>query len=134
MLLIVLMRDGDAQPAAAPVQQVAPTPQPQTAAPPPVQTYQQQPAPSPGRGYEGAMDPSVRSLADEAGGYEEPYSSEPADPKLSMRGGEPSDTSHSFVGSPRQSRLLVFSPGKRLASACKPYVRLAPYSTWVNAS
>jgi general secretion pathway protein B len=83
VLLIVLMRDGDAKPAAAPVQQVAPAPQPQTAAPPPVQTYRQQPAPSPDRGYEGAMDPSVRSLADEAGGYEEPYSSEPANPNLS---------------------------------------------------
>jgi general secretion pathway protein B len=82
VLLVVLMRDGDAKP--APVQQqAAPTPQPQTyaaPAPPPAQTYQ--PAPSPDRGYEGAVDPSVRSLADEAGGYEEPYPSEPANPNL----------------------------------------------------
>lgn len=87
VLAVVLMRDGDAKPT-APVQQAAPTPQPQTynAAPPPAQTYQAQPyqpsAPSPNRGYEGATDPSVRSLADEAGAYEEPYASEPANPNL----------------------------------------------------
>jgi general secretion pathway protein B len=85
VLVVVLMRDGDAKPA-APVQQqqVAPAPQPQTyAAPtaPPAQTYQ---APAPSPAYQGhvATDPSVRSLADEAGGYEEPYSTEPADPNL----------------------------------------------------
>jgi general secretion pathway protein B len=84
VLAVVLMRDGDATP--APVQQTAPTPQPQTynaPAPPPAQTYQSQAA-GPNRGYEGQLstDPSVRSLADEAGGYEEPYPSEPANPNL----------------------------------------------------
>ena len=97
VLLVVLMRNGDAKPAAAAsVQQVAP--QPQAAAPPPVQTYRQQPAPSPDPGYEGAMDPSVRSLADEAGGYEEPYSSELADPNLSGAAAVPE-------GAPRVRRI-----------------------------
>jgi general secretion pathway protein B len=77
VLAVVLIRDGDAQPT-APVQQVAPAPQVQ-AAPAPVQTYQP-PAAVPNRRYEDdiATDPSVRSLADEAGGYEEPYANEPA--------------------------------------------------------
>jgi general secretion pathway protein B len=91
VLLVVLMRDGDAK-SATPVQQqpAAPTPQPQTytaPAPPPAQTYQS--APSPDRGYEGAADPSVRSLADEAGGYEEPYTGEPANPNLAGAGTVP---------------------------------------------
>jgi general secretion pathway protein B len=84
VLAVVLIRDGDAQPAAPVQQQAAPAPQPQTytaPTPPPAQTYQ---APSPARGYEGhvATDPSVRSLADEAGGYPESYPSEPANPNL----------------------------------------------------
>lgn len=86
VLAIVLIRNGDATPS-APVQQAAPTAQPQPYnAAPPAQTYQAQPYQEPTSSpdpYEGAMDPSVRSLADEAGGYEEPYPSEPADPNLS---------------------------------------------------
>jgi general secretion pathway protein B len=85
VLALVLMRDGDAKPT-APVQQqqAAPAPQPQAYAaptPPPTQAYQ---APAPSPGYEGhvATDPSVRSLADEAGGYDEPYQTEPANPNL----------------------------------------------------
>lgn len=79
VLAIVLMRDGDAKPT-GPVQQAAPAPQ-QQVAPPPAQTYQAQPyqqQPS----YRTSTDPSVRSLADEAGGYEEPYQGEPANPNL----------------------------------------------------
>jgi general secretion pathway protein B len=76
VLLVVLMRDGDAKPtqpaqaAPAPQQNYAPPPQqaaPQqnyNAAPAPVQQYQQQTVPT---------DPSVRSLADEASGYGEGY-------------------------------------------------------------
>lgn len=82
VLAVVLIRDGDAKP--APVQQAMPAPQPQTA-PQPAQTYQPQPYQQPARqSYEGAVatDPSVRSLADEAGGYEEPYPSEPVNPNL----------------------------------------------------
>lgn len=83
VLVVVLMRNGDAKPTAAPVQQqqVAPAPQPQpyaAPAPPPAQAYQT-PAPTPGHF---ATDPSVRSLADEAGGYEDPYRTEPANPTL----------------------------------------------------
>lgn len=84
VLAVVLMRDGDAKPA-APVQQAAPAPQPQTYNAPPAQTpsYQSQPRPSPDSyGSEFEPDPSVRSLADEAGAYEEPYGSEPTDPNL----------------------------------------------------
>jgi len=86
VLLIVLMRDGDAKPT-APIQQAAVAPQPQVA-PPAAQTYQapayeQQPA----RRY--STDPSVRSLADEAGGYEEPYTNEPANPNLAGAAGAP---------------------------------------------
>jgi general secretion pathway protein B len=79
VLLVVLMRNGDAKPT-APVQQqqVAPAPQPQTYSapaptPPPAQAYQP-PAPTPGHF---PTDPSVRSLADEAD-YEESYAAEPA--------------------------------------------------------
>jgi general secretion pathway protein B len=89
VLLVVLTRDGDAKPN-TPVQQPASQSQAYTApAPQPAQTYQpqpyqqQQPAPRADRGYAGQVvtDPSVRSLADEAGGYDE-YPSEPANPSL----------------------------------------------------
>jgi len=75
VLVVVLMRNGDAKPT-APVQQqqVAPAPQAQTYAAPtpaPAQAYQP-PAPSPSYQNHVATDPSVRSLADEAGAYEEP--------------------------------------------------------------
>ena len=92
VLVVVLMRNGDAKPTApAQQQQAAPAPQPQTYAapsPPPTQAYQ---PPAPTRAYEGhvATDPSVRSLADEAGGYEEPYSAEPANPNLSRAAAVP---------------------------------------------
>jgi general secretion pathway protein B len=81
VLLVVLIRDGDAKP--APVQQTAPAPQPQAyAAPPPQQpqTYQPQPyeQPAPNRAYDDqATDRSARSLAEEAGGYEEPSAAVP---------------------------------------------------------
>ena len=80
VLAIVLMRDGDAKPT-EPVQQAAPAPQ-QQVAPPPAQTYQAQPYQQPQQSYRYSSDPSVRSLADEAGGYQEPYRGEPADPTL----------------------------------------------------
>ena len=86
VLLVVLIRDGDAK--SAPVQQAAPAPQPQAYTAPSQQqpqTYQPQPyqQPAPNRAYDDqATDPSVRSLADEAGGYEEPYAGEPANPNL----------------------------------------------------
>lgn len=93
VLLVVLMRNGDAQPT-APVQQqqVAPAPQPQmyaAPAPQPAPAYQ---APAPTQRYENhiATDPSVRSLADEAGGYEEPYQGEPADPNPPAAAAAPS--------------------------------------------
>lgn len=80
VLLVVLMRNGDAMPT-APVQQqqVAPAQQAQTYAaptPPPAQAYQP-PAPSPSYQNHVATDPSVRSLADEAGAYEEPAAAVP---------------------------------------------------------
>ena len=90
VLLIVLMRDGDAHPT-APVQQTAPAPQAQTynaPAPQPAQTYQpqayQQPPPARAYGDRSRVvtDTSVRSLAEEAGGYEEPYPDEPASANL----------------------------------------------------
>jgi general secretion pathway protein B len=81
VLLVVLMRDGSAQPVAPPAQ-AAPAPQQPSysTAPPPQQTYQQ-----PSRSYQSQqpMDPSVRSLADEAGGYEEPYVGDAMNPGLS---------------------------------------------------
>lgn len=91
VLAIVLMRNGDAKPTAS-VQQPAPAPQPQTynAAPQPAPTYQEQPYQPPAQNrYEGVTDPSVRSLADEAGGYEEPYQGEPANPNLSSAAAVP---------------------------------------------
>jgi general secretion pathway protein B len=87
VLLIVLMRDGDAKPN-TPTQQPAPQSQAHTApAPPPTQTYQaqryqQQTAPSGGYAGQIVTDPSVRSLADEADGYDDSYPSEPANPSL----------------------------------------------------
>ncbi|HEY0683439.1 MAG TPA: general secretion pathway protein GspB [Steroidobacter sp.] len=106
VLLFVLIRDGDAMPtpaqqAPAPVQNApqqsynaAPPPQaaPQQSynAPAPAQQYQyqyqyqyQQPQ---ARQYQPELvptDPSVRSLADEAGGYQEPYPSETVNQNLS---------------------------------------------------
>ena len=96
VLLFVLIRDGDAMPAPAqqtpaPVQNapqqsynVAPPPQaaPQQNynAPAPAQQYQYQyQQPQARQSYQPELvptDPSVRSLADEAGGYEEPYPGE----------------------------------------------------------
>lgn len=79
VLIVVLVRDGDAKPAPAPQAAPAPAAQPQTPyAPaqqsaPARQNYQPRQAPA---------DPSVRSLADEAGGYEEPYAGEPVNPSL----------------------------------------------------
>ncbi|MET0533890.1 MAG: general secretion pathway protein GspB [Steroidobacter sp.] len=89
VLMIVLMRDGDAK-STAPPAQAAPAPQPQTysapAQQPPAQTYQQ-PAyrqPQPAQSYDPqlATDPSVRSLADEAGAEYDPYANEPPNPSL----------------------------------------------------
>lgn len=83
VLVIVLMRKGDATPTTPVQQQAAPAPQQQTytPAPAPAQTYHQ---PAPSDAYEGriATDPSVRSLADEADGYEAPYPDEPVNPNL----------------------------------------------------
>lgn len=85
VLIVVLLRDGDAK--RAPVQQAAPAPaaRPQGHAaplqqPPGRQSYQ---APRAG------TDPSVRSLADEANGDEEPYPGEPANPNLTGAAGVP---------------------------------------------
>jgi general secretion pathway protein B len=78
VLLFVLIRDGDAKPvqptqqAPAPVQS-APPPQ---AAPAPAQQYQYQQPPPAQPNYQQQTvptDPSVRSLADEAGGYGDAY-------------------------------------------------------------
>jgi general secretion pathway protein B len=80
VLIVVLARDGEAKPT-APAQQAAqvPAPQQQTySAPPPARNYQ--PAPAPQQNYQRPQDPSVRSLADEAGGYPEQYPTEPANP------------------------------------------------------
>jgi general secretion pathway protein B len=84
VLLVVLIRKGDAQP--------APQAQPQQqayGAPAQTQPYQQQPyqqQPYQQQQYQQqaqiATDPSVRSLADEAGAYEEPYPGEAANPNL----------------------------------------------------
>lgn len=83
VLLVVLIRDGDAKPA-TPAPQVAPAPQ-QTdddRKPPPPEERRYQARPAPAQNYQPPTDPSVRSLADEAGGYEEPYSNEPINPNL----------------------------------------------------
>jgi general secretion pathway protein B len=98
VLAFVLIRDDDEKPAspnqqaAAPVQnapqQSYNAPAPMQAAPQqsyggqPAQQYRQPPAQ---QGYQAApvvTDPSVRSLADEAQGYEEPYPGEQANPQL----------------------------------------------------
>ena len=100
VLLFVLIRDGDAMPAPAPQQQ-APAPvqsapqQSYNPAPPaqvaPQQSYNPAPAqqyqyqqPQPSQNYQPELvptDPSVRSLADEAG-YADPYADQSADPNL----------------------------------------------------
>jgi general secretion pathway protein B len=77
VLVVVLMRSGEAKPAPA-TQAPAPETQTQsynTPSPPPRATRNQAAPPA-------ATDPSVRSLADEASGYEEPYPAEPANPNL----------------------------------------------------
>lgn len=102
VLVFVLLRDDDAKPAptqqsAAPVQtapqqsynappaQAAPQ-QSYNAAPAynaqPAQQYQQPPAPPNYQANTVPTDPSVRSLADEASGYEEPYADEQVNPNL----------------------------------------------------
>jgi len=86
VLIVVLMRDGDAKPAQpaqaapAPAPQQAYSPPPQQAAPAPPQQYQQQTVPT---------DPSVRSLADEASGYGEDYPDNPANSHLAGAGTVP---------------------------------------------
>jgi general secretion pathway protein B len=80
VLIVVLVRDGDATPAPAAdaVPAPAPSAQPQSYSAPvqqPRATQSYQPP-------QAARDPSVRSLADEAGGYEEPYPGEAANPNL----------------------------------------------------
>lgn len=87
VLLVVLTRDGDAK-SATPAQPVAPAPQSQsygapTPPPPADRNYQARPAPTQNYQPPIATDPSVRSLADEAGGYEQPYANEPVNPNLS---------------------------------------------------
>lgn len=81
VLIVVLTRDGDAPPAAS-TQQAAPPPAPA----PQQQTYRAPPAPPPQQqqqqSYEQPSDPSVRSLADEARGPDEPYPTEPMNPTL----------------------------------------------------
>lgn len=88
VLLFVLMRDGDAKPAtptqlaAQPPMQSAPE-QSYNAPPPGAQYQQQQPPVAPN--YQSSpvqTDPSVRSLAEEARGYQEPNQSEPMNPHL----------------------------------------------------
>ena len=104
VLVVVLIRDGDAKPiaptqqAAAPVQsapqQSYNVPPPTHAAPQqnynpapaynaqPAQQFQQPPAPQSYQSNPVPTDPSVRSLADEARGYEEPYPGEQMNPNL----------------------------------------------------
>ncbi len=97
VLLVVLLRDGDAKPAQpaqaapAPVQAAPPAQQSYNA--PPQQNYAQ-PAPAPAQQYQYQQrqqqnyqqtvptDPSVRSLADEASGYGEGYPDDPANSHL----------------------------------------------------
>lgn len=86
VLLVVLIRDGDAKPA-TPAPQEAPAPQQQSyddRRPPPAEERRYQARPAPSQNYQppAGNDPSVRSLADEAGGYEQPYPNEPVDPNL----------------------------------------------------
>lgn len=101
VLLFVLIRDGDAMPAPPPQQAPAPVqsaPQQSYNAPPPAQTMPQQSynqAPAPAQQYQYQQpraaqnyqpelvqtDPSVRSLADEAG-YADPYANQTGNPDL----------------------------------------------------
>ena len=79
VLLVVLMRDGDAKPAPAASAPPPPPAQGQnytapSQPPPAAQSYQASPRAS--------TSPSVRSLADEARGYEEAYPGEGIDPNL----------------------------------------------------
>lgn len=76
VLGIVLLRDGDAKPGAPTQQAAAPVQAP------PQQSYnarlaqQYQQPPRSDQSNQASTDPSVRSLADEARGYEEPYADE----------------------------------------------------------
>lgn len=86
VLLVVLIRDGDAKPA-TPAPQAAPASQQQNyddRRPPPPEERRYQARPAPSQNYQPPVgnDPSVRSLADEAGGYEQPYANEPGNPNL----------------------------------------------------
>lgn len=105
VLLFVLIRDGDAKPVTPTEPAVQSAPQQSYAAPPaqapaqqsnntapaynapaPAQQYQypqqQQPAPQTYQTTPVPTDPSVRSLADEAQSYEEPYPGEAVNPHL----------------------------------------------------
>lgn len=92
VLMVVLMRKGDAKPAPAAAQpqvqsapQAQPAPQQNYNAPPPPQYQQQYQRQQPQQNYRSdtvPTDPSVRSLADEARGHEEPYPDEHANPNL----------------------------------------------------
>jgi general secretion pathway protein B len=82
-LVFVLVRNGNAtpaapaQPAAATVQNAPPVQAPQQSYnTQPAQQYQQPPAPQNYQANQMPTDPSVRSLADEARDYEEPYPDE----------------------------------------------------------
>ncbi|GFE78629.1 hypothetical protein GCM10011487_06290 [Steroidobacter agaridevorans] len=100
VLMVVLIRDGDAKPVQpaqqAPVQaapqQTYNVPPPQ-AAPAPTQQYQyqyqQQPPAQPTYQQTVPTDPSVRSLADEANGYGESYPEDPANSHLAGAGAVP---------------------------------------------
>jgi general secretion pathway protein B len=86
VLLVVLIRDGDAKPA-TPAPQEAPAPQQQSyddRRSPPAEERRYQARPAPAQNYQppAGNDPSVRSLADEAGGYEQRDPNEPVDPNL----------------------------------------------------
>lgn len=96
VLLVVLIRNGNAKPAQpalatpAPAQSAPPPPQ----AAPPQQSYD--PAPAPAQQYQYQQqpqtvptDPSVRSLADEANGYGEGYPEDPANSHLAGAAGVP---------------------------------------------
>ncbi|HEY5754505.1 MAG TPA: general secretion pathway protein GspB [Steroidobacter sp.] len=100
VLIVVLMRDGDAKPAqpaqAAPAPQQNYSPPPQQAAP--QQSYNAAPAPAqqyqqpPQQNFQPQTvptDPSVRSLADEASGYGEGYPDDPSNSHLAGAGTVP---------------------------------------------
>lgn len=95
VLLVVLIRDGDAKPVQP--AQAAPAPNPPPAQPAPQQSYNaapaqqyQQPQAAP-QTYQQTVptDPSVRSLADEAQGYGEAYPGDQLDPSLAGAGNVP---------------------------------------------